>query len=113
MILSGMIELTCLSIHDAGRPAVVGSAVAFTQRADDILKAKLVSHLIEDINIASQLQLTGGNICIAWLEAKNLLSVLFVADADIYCIRFVITFCAFSDDHSFLRKFKSTETVTP
>ena len=30
-----------------------------------------------------------------------------------YCIRLVITFWAFSEDHSFLRKFKSTETVTP
>ena len=30
-----------------------------------------------------------------------------------YCIRFFITFCAFSEDHNFLRKLRSTLTVTP
>ena len=53
------------------------------QRADDILKAKLVSHLVEDINITSQLQLSRSNIGVARLEAQNLLSILFVTDADI------------------------------
>ena len=60
--------------------------MAFTQRADDILEAKLISHLIEDINIACQLQLAGGNICVAWLESKNLLSILFVANANVYIL---------------------------
>ena len=78
-----MIELTSLTIHDACGPTIVGSAVALTQRADDILEAKLVSHLVEDINITSQLQLSRSNIGVARLEAQNLLSILFVTDADI------------------------------
>ena len=84
VVLSGMVELACLSIHDAGRPAVVGSAVALPQGADDILKAELISHLVENVNVSCQLQLAGGNICVAWLESKNLLSILFVANANVY-----------------------------
>lgn len=83
VVLSGVVELTCLSIHNAGRPAVIGSAVALAQRADDILEAELISHLVEDVNISSQFQFPGGNVRVAWLEAQDLLSVLFVADAHV------------------------------
>ena len=83
MVLSGVVELTCLSIHNAGRPAVIGSAVALAQRADDILEAELISHLVEDVNVSCQFQLAGGNIGVARLKAQNLLCIFFIADADI------------------------------
>ena len=81
-----MVEFTCLAIHDACGPAVVRCAVAFAQGADDILKAELISHLVKNVNIASQLQLTGGNICITRLEAQNLLSILFISNAHVHIL---------------------------
>ena len=55
--------------------------VALPQGADDILKAELISHLVENVNVSCQLQLAGGNIGVARLKAQNLLCIFFIADA--------------------------------
>ena len=47
-VLFGVIELLGISGVDAGRPAVIGSGMAYTQRGYTVLEVELVNHLLED-----------------------------------------------------------------
>ena len=90
-----LVEL--LAVVDHSFPAVEGSAVALAQRRNNILEAELLHHLLEDALVA----LSVGPSSSLPIHTST------------YFINGRMIEIAFSLVHSFLRKFRSTETVTP
>ena len=106
LVALALVEL--LAVVDHRFPAVEGSAVALAKRRNDILEAELLHHLLEDALVALSVGLAAFYICIG-LEAETELCILFITDT--YIGRMIEI--AFSLVHSFLRKFRSTDTQTP
>ena len=76
----GLIEL--LTIIDKRLPAVERCTETLAKRRNNILEAKLLTHLLEDTLVTSSVSLSTLHVSIG-LEAKAKLCILLVANADI------------------------------
>jgi len=83
VVLLGEAVLVGGNVVQHGAPAVVEGRVALTQGDGDLLKAELVSQLLGNALVALAVDLAGVDVGSLSLDAKDVLRILLVGDADV------------------------------